>query len=123
MMRKLIKLHPVTKSYLEVDKIKLERLSAILLDFIKSNISPLNDPHNIWKLVAPLCEGVLNNTLKVPISYDDLPLKYAIREGLLDDDFEDIYAPFSNTITGTATKITQDVEISGELYTYVDFED
>lgn len=121
-MKKLIKLHPVTKSYLEVDKVKLERLSLNLLNFIKNNISPLNDPHEIWKWVVPLCEGVLNNTLATPIPYNDLPLKHAIREGLLADNFEELYAPFANTITGTVTKITADVEINGELFTYVDFE-
>jgi hypothetical protein len=121
-MKRLIKLDPVSKRYEEIDEVRLKRLTYILLDFIEKNISLDDDKYGIRKYVIPLCEGFLNNTIKVPIPYSDLPLKYAIREGELSWEFEEIYAPFANTITGTSTKIIEDVIIDGVLYTYVDFE-
>lgn len=121
-MKKLVKLDPISKRYAEVDKVKLERVARYLLDFINAKVSPLNDPFEIWKWVVPLCEDVLNNTLVAPISYDNIPLKYPMREGLLSDEFEKIYTPFTNTITGTPLVKTDQIEINGELYTYVEFE-
>ncbi len=121
-MKRLVKLDPVSKRFTEVDQIKLERVTQELIDFIRYNIFPENDPFEIWKWVVPLCEGVLHNTIKLPLPYDQLPLKYPMREGLLPDAFEKIYAPFANTITGTPIVQTDKVEINGELYAQVDFE-
>jgi hypothetical protein len=122
-MKRLVKLNPISKRFIEVDRVKLERVARDLLDFIQNNISPNNDPFDIWKWVVPLCEGVLNNTLKLPLPYDQLPLKYPMREGLLPDALEKIYAPFSNTITGTPIVKTEKIESNGALYVEVDFED
>lgn len=94
-----------------------------MLDFINDQISPNDDPYGIWTWVIPLCERVLNNILSLPLPYDQLPLKCPMREDLLSDAFENKYAPFANTIIGTPTKITPDIEIDGELFTYVDFEE
>lgn len=121
-MKRLVKLDPISKRLTEVDRVKLERVAQELLDFIQNNILPNNDPFDIWKWVVPLCEGVLNNTLILPLPYDQLPLKYPMREGLLPDAFEKIYAPFSNTITGTPIVKTEKIEINGALYAEVDFE-
>lgn len=121
-MKRLVKLDPISKRFTEVDRVKLERVAQDLIDFIQNNISPYNDPFDIWKWVVPLCEGVLDNTLKLPLPYDQLPLKYPMREGLLPDAFEKIYAPFSNTITGTPIVKTEKIEINGALYAEVDFE-
>lgn len=122
-MKKLVKIDPITKRYTEIDTIRLKRETEALSNYIKNNTTPADDPYGIWKWVMPLCSGVLNETLVVPISYSDLPLKYPIREGLLSEDFEDFYAPFSITITGGSRKPHELVEINGELFTHVDFED
>lgn len=121
-MKKLVKLDPISKRYAEVDRVKLERVAKELLDYINDKIAPSEDPHGIWKCVIPLCEGVLNNTISLPLSYDQLPLKHPMREGLLSDEFEKKYAPFANTITGTPLTETEKIDINGILYTYADFE-
>ena len=122
-MKKLIKLDPISKRYAEVDVVKLERVTEQLLEFIYQEIPPTDDSFGVWQWVVPLCKGVLNNTLALPVPYEDLPLKYPMREGLLSDEFEKIYAPFANTITGTPLTKTDKVEIDGILYAYADFEE
>lgn len=121
-MKMLVKLDPITQSYLTIDEVKAKRLAKELINFIRSNINPRRDVHGIWKNMIPLCEGVLHNTVQLPFPYTEVPLKYPAREGLLSDDFEELYSSFVNVITGTATELNGDVIIDGELYTYVDFE-
>lgn len=121
-MKKLVKLDPISKRYTVVDEKKLHRVTTELLRFIKKEIPPNSDPHNIWKWVVPLCEEILNNTISAPIPYTDLPLKYQLKEGVLSEEFEDLYAPFANCVTGTRTVNTPEVEINGDIYVYVDFE-
>lgn len=56
-------------------------------------------------------------------SHSQIYLKYQIRERSLSEEFEDLYAPFANCITGTPTVSSPEIEISGVLYTYAEFED
>jgi len=121
-MQHLIKLDPITRRYAQVDVVRLKRETGTLLDFIYTNIDPVHDEHEIWKWVVPLCERVLQDNLELPIPIQDRPLKYQIREGLLPRDFEEIYAPFLLTITGSPRSETPEILIDGELYTYADFE-
>ena len=46
-----------------------------------------------------------------------------MRKGLLPDEFEKIYAPFSNAITGIPIVKTKKIKVNGELYAKVDFEE
>ena len=64
MIRKLVKLDSNTGDYAEVDKIRAKREARVLLDHIQKHIDPNQDEHGIWKWVVPLCQGVLNETLK-----------------------------------------------------------
>lgn len=121
-MKKLVKLDPVTKRYVEVDQVRLDRVTKDLLSFIKREIPTGSDPHGVWQWVVPLCEGILSNTISAPIPYADLPLKYQLREGMLSEEFEDLYAPFVNCVTATKTVNTPEIEINGDIYTYVAFE-
>ncbi|MCR6653191.1 MAG: hypothetical protein NVV73_17630 [Cellvibrionaceae bacterium] len=120
-MKKLVKLDPVTKRYAEVDQVKLVRVTKDLLSFLKKEIAT-SDPNGVWQWVVPLCEGVLSNTISAPIPYADVPLKYQLREGMLSEEFEDLYAPFVNCVTATKTVNTPEIEIDGDIYVYVDFE-
>lgn len=122
-MEKLVKLDPKTWRYIECDVVALKKASRVLRDFIIKNIPQNEDPHKIWERVVPLCEGALNDQLAVPISHSNQPLKYQIREGLLSDEFESVYAPFSIAITGSPLNKPDKIEINGEFYAYVDFED
>lgn len=121
-MKKLVKIDPISKRYTEQDGKKLHRVTTELLCFIKTEIPPDSDHHNIWNWVVPLCEGILSGTIDAPIPYSTLPLKYQLREGLLSEQFEDLYAPFANCVTGTPTINIPEIEINGDLYVYVDFE-
>ena len=123
MTRKLIKLDPATGNYAEVDKVRLKREAIALFEYIKTHIDPNFDEHGIWKWVAPLCTGVLDGTLKLPMNSSERPLKYAIREGMLPSDFEDLYASFSITVTGMAREILDKTEVDGVTYMYADFEE
>lgn len=69
-----------------------------------------------------LCEKVLQDKVELPISIQDRPLKYQVREGLLPRDFEELYAPFLITITGSPRNEVKELQINGEHYTYVNFE-
>lgn len=122
-MKRLVKLDPKTHRYTEVDKIKAKKQALELLDYINETVSNTNDEHGIWKYVVPLCENVLKENISLPIQVEDRPLKYQIREGLLTRQFEEKYAPFALTITGTPRELTEEIDIDGECYTYVDFED
>lgn len=121
-MLQLVKLDPATHRYTRVDIVRLKREAKILLDYIYTKIDPANDEHEIWKWVVPLCEKALENEIAFPIPIEARPLKHQIREGLLPRDFEEIYAPFALTITGSPRSETQDIQIDGDTYTYVDFE-
>ncbi len=123
MIRKLVKLDPATGDYSEVDEVRLKRETHILLNYIRTHIDPKNDEHGIWKWVVPLCQGILDGTLILPVPFSTLPLKYAVREGLLPDDFFNLYAEFGLTISGTAREILDKVEIDGNTYMYADFEE
>ncbi len=123
MIRKLVRLDPTTGNYAEVDSVRLKREANELLDHIKTHIDPSVDPNGIWKWVVPLCVGALNETLPLPMNSSDRPLKYAIREGLLPNDFEELYASFAITISGMARAILDKVEIDGNTYMYADFEE
>ena len=122
-MKNLVKIHPVTQRYLVIDKKRAKREAINLLQYIKNNIDPVNDEHKVWEYVVPLCEKVLHDQIDLPIPVEDRPLKYQVREGLLSPEFEEIYAQFALTITGTPREVTKDVYLNGETYTYVDFED
>jgi hypothetical protein len=125
MIRRLIKLDPATGNYAEVDAPRLKREALALLDYINIHIDPKSDEHSILKWVVPLCEAVLNDTLKLPVPYSDLPLKYAIREGQLPNDFEVLYSDFAATLSGSrfSRDSQEKIFIDGLAYAYVDFEE
>lgn len=121
--RRLVKLNPQTGDYAEIDSVRLKREAKALLDYVGTNISRTDDPLRIWQFAVPLCEGVLDEILSLPIKFEVLPLKRAKREGLLPKQLSELYSSFSLTISGTAREISENIEIGGEVYTYADFED
>jgi hypothetical protein len=122
-MKRLVKLDPKTHRYTEIDTVKAKKQALELLHHINETVSKTNDEYEIWKHVVPLCENVLTDNIPLPIPAEDRPLKYQIREGLLTRRFEEKYAPFALTITGTPRELTEEIDINGECYTYVEFED
>lgn len=122
MIRKLVKINPLTGDYAEVDKVRLKRETKDLLNYIKKHVDPNADEHEIWKWVVPLCESVLNETVDLPIKFSELPLQHAIQEGLLPKAFSELYSSFAITISGMAREILDNVDVNGVTYTYADFE-
>lgn len=94
-----------------------------LLDFIQDSVEKNSDKYKIWDLVVPLCNGVINEEISLPVPYSDLPLKHEIKEGVLPNDSYKLYADFKLTISGIAREIPEDVEIDGISYTYANFEE
>ena len=122
MIRKLVRVDPLTGDYAEVDGVRLKREAQELLDYIRQHIDPNNDDLEIWKWIVPICDAVLNDAIALPVKFSDLPLQYASREGLLPKTFSELYSSFSITISGTAREILANVDVNGVPYTYADFE-
>ncbi|RSZ58801.1 hypothetical protein HF313_26465 [Massilia atriviolacea] len=121
--RKLVRVDEQTGDYAEVDTVRLKRETQELMDYIGSNVDPNKDPYRIWTSVVPLCRAVLDETISLPVSFFDLPLRYESREGLLDAEFDDLFSSFVLTISGTAREILDEVVIDGVKYMYADFEE
>lgn len=123
MIKKLIPIDPKTERYAQVDMKRLMHETHALLDFIDANIKPAADEFQILKYVRPLCVAVLAGTLKLPISSSELPLKYYIREGMLESDFENVYSSFALTLSGTPRIFSETIYIDGVPHEYADFEE
>jgi hypothetical protein len=121
-MLKLVRVDKTTGKYLDIDTVRLIREARTLLDFIQKNVDPLADEFHIWTTVVPLCEGVINKTAALPIPYQNLPLRYEIREGLLPDAFYSLYASVSLTISGIGLEAPDIFDVNGVAYTYANFE-
>lgn len=121
--RKLVRVDEQTGDYAEVDTVRLKRETRELVNFIKVNIDPHNDPYGIWTSLVPLCRAVLAGTVSLPFPYFNLPLRYEIREGLVDVNFDGRFSEFALTISGTAREILDEVVIDGIRYMYADFEE
>ncbi|ATQ75718.1 hypothetical protein CR152_15160 [Massilia violaceinigra] len=70
-----------------------------------------------------MCKAVLDCTIRLPVPFQDLPLNYPMREGLLPPDFQKIYAAFKIVACGMAVDILEKVVIDGATYAYADFEE
>jgi hypothetical protein len=124
MYRKLVKLDPDNGwSFSEVDLICVRRAAAALKDYMERCIDPDDDPYEIRDQVLPLCEGALDGTLKLPLVFADLPLKYPSREGLVPESFSHYWANFTVPATGSHLETPQEVLVDGERCAYMDFEE
>jgi len=124
MRRKLVKLDPNNGGrFSKVDPIALERYALALKQYVETQIAPDNDEYDIRDQVLPLCNGALDDTLKLPLRFADLPLKYPDREGLLPSKFSHLWSNFVVTATGSMLEPPQITIIDGDKYAYMDFED
>ena len=122
MYKKLVKLDK-NGYFTEVDPIALRRSALALKEYIEREIRPEDDEYDIWGQALPLCEGVLNGTLPLPLVFHDLPLKYPSREGLLPEGFNKPWAYFCVDATGGAERVSEPVIIDGERYCETEFEE
>lgn len=122
-MKTLVKINPASGRFIEIDTIRLAREAKLLLDYIKLNINDKNDIHEIRRLVIPLCEKALRGEIKVAMPIDDIPLQYQIKERLLSEDFVDLFADFYITATGTPEDEINPIDINGDKFTYLEFEE
>lgn len=124
MYRKLVKLDPNNGwSFSEVDLVCVRRAAQALKDYIERCIDPDDDPYEIREQVLPLCEGTLDGSLKLPLVFADLPLKYPSREGLLPESFEHYWAEFCVPATGTPLETLEEYVKDGERHAYMEFEE
>lgn len=118
-MRKLVELNPSTMYANEIDTIRLKREAEDLKKYILA-ISA-NDKFEIRAKVLPIVEAAINGTRRFPINTDEEPLKYEVREGLVPDDFHELYARFFNTAIGARVDLTNIQENGGKFYAWMDF--
>lgn len=124
MYQKLVKLDPKNGwGSNEVDMVCVLRTAKALKGYIERCIDPDDDPYDIRGQVLPLCEGVLDGSLKLPLIFGELPLKYPSREGWLPDSFEHRWAAFTFPATGTLPEYLEPVVIDGEQYAPMYFEE
>ena len=121
--RRLVRVDEQTGDYAEVDTVRLQRETRELMDYILANIDPNKDQYGIWTSLVPLCRAVLAETMSLPVSFFELPLRYASREGLLDAGFDELFCEFALTVSGTAREVLDEVVIDGVRYMYADFEE
>ena len=121
-MRRLVELDPVTFYTKEVDKVRLAREGRALKEYILS-IPAAADKFDYRGRVLPIVEAALNDTLKLPLHASDEPLKYELREVLLPEDFEELFARFFNTAIGARAEVENPVTRDNKLFAWMDFED
>jgi len=124
MHRKLVKLDPNNgRRFSEVDPIALQREASALKRYIEESIHTNDDPYEIRRHVLPLCEGVLDETLQLPLKVTDIPLEYPDREGLLPNEFSHLWSNFLVRATGSMLEPPDIKIINGDEYADMDFED
>jgi len=124
MYKKLVKLDPSNGwRFSEVDPIALHRKTKALKEYVETCIDPANDPYEIRGQVLPLCNGILDGTLKLPLRIEDEPLGYPYIEGLLPREFEPLWAAFCVATKGTPLEEVEEVLKDGERYGYMEFEE
>jgi len=122
MRRKLIKLNEYGY-FTEIDPIALRRCTLALKEYIDREIPPDRDKYDIRGQVLPLCQGVLDGSLPLPLDFHKLPLKYPDREGLLPDGFYKPWVFFSTYATGGVERLSEPILINGERYCEMEFEE
>lgn len=122
MYKKLVKLDK-NGYFTEVDPIALRRSALALKEYIEREIRPEDDEYDIWGQALPLCEGVLNGTLPLPLDGDKEPLKYPFHEGMLPEGFSRPWSNFCIEVTGIAARLSEPVVIDGERYCERAFEE
>lgn len=100
----------------EVDPIALHRTATALKAYIKSKLTPDNDPYDIKEQALPLCVGVLEHRLSLPLDFYSFPLKHPEREGFLPEDFVKPWKAFRIEATGIDEMLSEPVVIDGEKY-------
>lgn len=115
MYRKLVKLTQ-HGFFSEVDPIALNRAATALKEYIVNKVTPGNDPYDIKGQALPLCVGVLENRLALPLDFHSLPLRYPDREGLLPAEFSKLWGAFQIEVAGIADMLSEPVVIDGEKY-------
>lgn len=115
MYKKLVKLDQYG-SFTEIDPIEVRRTALALRAYIENQLSPADDEYGIREQALPLCLGVLEGTLGLPLDFYQLPLKYPHHEGLLPEAFSKCWSLFCIAVTGIAERLSEPVEIEGEKY-------
>jgi hypothetical protein len=70
-----------------------------------------------------LCEDTLDGSLKMPLIFSELPLKYPSREGWLPQSFEHYWSNFCVSAIGNPLERIEYIHKDGERYGYMYFEE
>ncbi|MBX9870642.1 MAG: hypothetical protein K2X75_01475 [Burkholderiaceae bacterium] len=118
--KKLIELDGEYGGWLEIDPIKLRRVSVEFKNWLlKDNHSP--EDSEFFQKDLLIVEAVLNGKLTLP--YRDHPHSWEMREGLLPSDYRRASAPFYNTIAGSLYSPPEVIVKDGRYFAWAEWED
>lgn len=121
MYQRLVKIHPETKCYLEIDPFRLKREATELKSFLENEFDRSDDQYKIFDNIMPLVNAALDGSLDLP--FDKWPLRYVSTEGLLPRSFTKLFAKFKCTASGTPLERLTITLIDGEAFALMDFEE
>lgn len=102
MYSKLVRIHPLTKRFTDVDRFRLRREAMNLQSYLETELDHRADTYEIYNNVNPLVKAALTDTLSLPFDPSNWPLTYVFSEGLLPRSFTKIFSKFKLTASGTA---------------------
>ena len=115
MYKKLVKLNQYG-FFTEVDPIELERTAKALKAYLENDFPSEESAYDVRDAVLPLCVGVLEGTLPLPLDRYELPYRYPELEDVLPARLIKLYRGFRIAATGIAERLSEPVVIDGERY-------
>ena len=124
-MRRLVEINGKTGYAFEVDGVRLAREGRELMEFILA-IPPGELKAELTRKVLPFCKGAIERTVEYPISPRQKPISIT-REFLdcgrdLPIGFEELYARFFNTATGSRIDAESKILKDGKVWALMEFE-
>jgi hypothetical protein len=123
MYSKLVRLHPLTKRFTDVDRFRLRREAMDLQSYLETELDHQTDIYEIYNNVNPLVKAVAMGTLPLPFEPSNWPLTYVLSEGLLPRSFTKLFSKFKLTASGTPLDELEIQTIDGHYYAMMDFEE
>lgn len=125
MTRRLVEIDSRSFRSKEVDLMRLKREALELKDYLL-RLQPEVDTIGLRGLVMPICETALAGTLALPLDPHQKPVLTTRVEdmgGKIPKGFEELYARFINTATGSRAEIETPIHKDGKVWAWMEFEE
>lgn len=120
-VRKLVELDGEYGGWLEVDPVKLRRVTMSFKKWLLA-LDPNNDPFGFLQKDLPLVELALKGRMELPFKGSE-PHTWEWHEGLLPQEYKKACAPFYNTIKGALYVPPEVIMKDGRYFAWAEFED